>query len=52
MPEKRKNLNALMHQLILDDPICARVKGKSSYLIAAEYANDCESKAEMRLGLV
>lgn len=37
--KKRENLNTLMHQLILDDPICGSVKGESSYLIATEYAN-------------
>lgn len=36
---KKENQNTLMHQLILDDPICESRKGESSYLIAAEYAN-------------
>lgn len=39
MPEKKENQNTLMHQLILDDPICKSVKGESSYLIGTEYAN-------------
>lgn len=36
---KKENLNTLMHQLILDDPICGNIKGESSYLIVTEYAN-------------
>lgn len=29
----------LMHQLILDDSICRRVRGQSSYLLGTGYAN-------------
>ena len=36
---KKENPNTLMHQLILDDPICEIVKGESSYLRGTEYAN-------------
>lgn len=36
---KKGNQNTLMHQLILDDPICEIVKGESSNLTAPEYAN-------------
>lgn len=42
---KKENQNTLMHQLILDDPICERVKDESSYLIATEYANYCREQS-------
>lgn len=50
MLEKRRNQNTLMYELILDDPICERVKGVSLDLTSSEYANRCD-KLKSRLGL-